>query len=65
LLLIAPFFLGVLLAAGVILVDALRRRRTDADDTILEAHDRAGTFPVDEGHEPEETPQVIGHRKAS
>jgi hypothetical protein len=56
-LLIAPFIIGVLIAAGLVLIERLRRRRDEAADALfdetLEDHERLADDPdaLEQAHE--------------
>jgi hypothetical protein len=46
-LLIAPVLIGLLIAAGVVVINGLRQRRTDARRTLLEARSDRALSPAD------------------
>jgi hypothetical protein len=57
-LLIAPFIMGVLIAAGLVLIERLRRRRDEAADTLFAETLEDAELLADDPDTLEQAPEV-------
>jgi hypothetical protein len=64
-LLIAPFIIGVLVAAGLVLIERLRRRRNEAADTLFEAELEDSEVLGDDADAADQAPELTRRRIAS